>query len=132
MKVIVFPGTIPAGFPSPAGDYEESEIDLNQELGVGNPSVFIIRVEGDSMKGAYVPNGAYIVVDKGKMPKNNDIIVAVLNGEFTVKRLVKTMRGPELHPANPAFEPYPLQEFDEFSVWGVVTHVIIDREKVRL
>jgi DNA polymerase V len=121
--------TIPAGFPSPASDYEEEEIDIVKVFGLNKPSVFYIKVVGASMENSHIPDGAIIAVDKAKKGTNNSIIVGALNGEFTVKRLVKSYAGWVLHPENPAFKPYLIREEDVFEVWGVVIRVFLDPEK---
>jgi DNA polymerase V len=78
-----FPVFIPAGFPSPAADYPQEEIDLNKYLKCNSSSTFIIRVQGDSMIGAHITNNSLLVVDKALKPRHNSIVVAVVNGEYT-------------------------------------------------
>ncbi len=118
--------SIPAGFPSPAQDYMEEDINL-QDMLIPKPlSTFLIRVKGDSMVNASIPDGALLVVDRSLKAVNGKIIVAVLNGEFTVKRLVKTPRTWVLHAENPLYKPILLTEEMDFAVWGVVTRIIID------
>lgn len=118
-----------AGFPSPAGDYEEEELDIVKMFGLNKPSVFYIKVAGPSMEESHIPDGAIIAVDKSKKATNNSIIVGVLNGEFTVKRLVKSHAGWVLHPENNSFKPYLIKDDDTFEVWGVVVRVFLDPEK---
>lgn len=117
---------VPAGFPSPAGDYMEEEIDLVKTLRLDAPSVYIIRIEGTSMEGAFVPDRSYIVVDRARPVRSHQIVVAVLNGEFTVKRLIKTASGWMLQPENAMFSPYVIKDDDQFEVWGVVAQILID------
>lgn len=126
LSVPFFEQCISAGFPSPAQDYREEEINLVQVLKLDSPSVFLVKVEGVSMEGAHVPDKSWIVVDRSITPKSNQIIVAVLNQEFTVKRLVKTASGWMLQPENSMYSPYMIKDEDEFQVWGVVTRIIID------
>lgn len=115
---------VQAGFPSPADDYIERHIDLNEQL-IQNPSsTFLVRVEGESMTGAGIYPGDVLVVDKSKTPNNNDVIIAVLEGEFTVKRFSKSSTGTYLIPANPSFKPVKLDENSDFTIWGVVTTVL--------
>jgi DNA polymerase V len=115
---------IPAGFPSPANDYLDLTIDLNREL-VDNPdSTFYARVKGNSMQDAGIQNGDVLVVDRSLTPNNGDIIVAYLNGEFTVKRLRFAEGTCMLLPANQDFPQIRICEGDDFRVWGVVTFVI--------
>lgn len=115
---------IPAGFPSPAGDYLDLTIDLNREL-VDNPdATFYARVKGDSMQDAGIQSGDVLVVDRSLTANNGDIIVAFLNGEFTVKRLRFDKTACSLLPANQDFPQIRICESDDFRVWGVVTFVI--------
>lgn len=122
---------VKAGFPSPAQDFMEEDIDLVAFLGMNKPSVYIVRVEGNSMQDEHVPNNSYLVVDRSLKPLPNDIVVAVLNGEFTVKTLVKSATGWMLYPANAVYNPIVIREGDDFQVWGVVAQVIIDRKEMR-
>ncbi len=117
---------IPAGFPSPATDYMQEEIDLNKYLKGNSSSTFILRVQGDSMTGANIVDGSIIVVDKSLTPKHNSIVVAVVNGEFTIKRLSKIGGVVSLNPANPKYKPTVITEDMNFQVWGVVKNVIIN------
>lgn len=119
-----FDATVNAGFPSPAQDYHENEITPEELIGI-SPSVFLIRVSGSSMEGAHMPHGCVVAVDRGVKPAPGSIVVALLNGEFTVKRLVKSRAGWILHPENPAFSPYVVREEDQFEVWGVVKAIVI-------
>ncbi|MEO8148543.1 MAG: translesion error-prone DNA polymerase V autoproteolytic subunit [Bacteroidia bacterium] len=126
-----FAGTyIPAGFPSPAADYEEDRIDMNELLIKHPSSTFFIKVEGKSMINAFIPNKALLVVDKSITAKNNDIVVAVINGEFTVKKFVINKKGYWLMPANDDYKPIEISEEMNFLIWGVVTKIIIDPKDV--
>jgi DNA polymerase V len=120
----IFIHAIPAGFPSPAEGYLDDPLDLNQLLVAHPAATFFIRVQGESMKGANIHSGDVLVVDRSLEPKNRDIIVAILNGEFTVKRL--SIRGEQLFltSENRAFSPIEVREGEDFQVWGVVTYVI--------
>ncbi|WP_162946230.1 LexA family protein [Chitinophaga barathri] len=122
---------VKAGFPSPAQDYIEEDIDLVYLLGMDKPSVFVVRVDGNSMTDAHVPDKSYLVVDRSLKPMPNDIVVAVLNGEFTVKTLVKATAGWMLYPENAMYDPILVKEGDNFYVWGVVAQVVIDRREMR-
>ncbi|MFN0013044.1 MAG: LexA family protein [Saprospiraceae bacterium] len=115
---------VSAGFPSPASDYLDLTIDLNREL-VDNPdSTFYARVKGCSMQGAGIQNGDVLVVDRSLTAQADDIIVAFLNGEFTVKRLQFAHATCLLIPANQDYPQIQIQPEDDFRVWGVVTYVI--------
>lgn len=124
---------IHAGFPSPAADYLELAIDLNEEL-VKNPaSTFFGRVVGDCLKDAGVDEGDIVVIDKSLLPpKNGDMVVAFLDGEFTL-RLIERKTGEEnviwLHPANAKYEPTLVTSENYFVVWGVVTSIIKQRKR---
>ena len=126
---IKFLGRVTAGFPSPASDYMEEGIDLNKRFIKRPTSTFFFEVEGDSMTGAYIPHGATLVVDKAIKPKNNSIIIGVINGEFTVKYFVQDIKGFQLVAANPKYKNIDVTEGMDFAVWGVVTAVIIDTLK---
>jgi DNA polymerase V len=117
---------VAAGFPSPATDYMEKDIDLMDVLIEHPQSTFFMRAKGDSMKDAFIPDNALLVVDKQIKPTSGKIVVAVVNGEFTLKRLVKTPRCWVLHPENAMYKPIQITEDMDFQVWGVVTKVIID------
>jgi len=113
-----------AGFPSPAADYAEESLDLNTYLVRNKPATFMFSVKGDSMIGASIEDGDKVVVDRALNPKHNDIVVAVLNGEYTIKRLFKHMGCVELRPENPAYQPITFKDGSELQVWGVVVGVV--------
>jgi DNA polymerase V len=120
----LFISAIQAGFPSPADDYIEKALDLN-ELVIQRPAAtFYVRVQGDSMQNAGIFSGDILVVDRSLTAQNKNIIVAVLEGEFTVKRLVFQTDGMYLFAENPAYSPIKLNPEACFEVWGVVTYVI--------
>lgn len=115
---------VSAGFPSPADDYLESKLDLN-DLIVRNPaSTFFVRVTGDSMKDAGIYSGDILVVDKALEPKDGSVIIAVIDGELTVKRLSKIQNKLFLLPENTNYKPIEITEQMSFEVWGVVKTVI--------
>ena len=121
---------VPAGFPSPAAGYVEDRIDLN-ELLIKTPSAtFFVKVEGESMIEAFIPPKALLVVDRSLNANTGDIVVAVINGEFTVKRFVKTQGGTFLSPANTKYKPIRITEEMAFQVWGVVSRIIIDPKEL--
>lgn len=115
---------IPAGFPSPADDYIENSLDLNEYLVKHPAATFFVRVTGDSMTGAGINSGDILIVDRALTPAGGAVVVAVLNGEFTVKRLVSRGGSIYLFPENPSYEPVEVTDGAEFEVWGVVTYVI--------
>jgi DNA polymerase V len=117
---------ISAGFPSPAQDYMEEDINL-QELLIQHPlSTFLIKVKGNSMINACIPEDALLIVDKSLKAKNKDIVVGFIDGEFTVKRLIKRGNKILLQPENKAYKPIDVTEEMNFTIWGVVTSIIID------
>lgn len=117
-------GAVSAGFPSPADDYLEQHLDLNEYL-IKNPSAtFFVRVEGDSMVGASIQAGNILIVDRSLEASHGDIVIAVLNGAFTVKRFYKKQGDFRLIPENPKYPVISIREGDEFIIWGVVAHVL--------
>lgn len=124
-KTVRFLGYVPAGFPSPASDYMEEGIDLNKELIRRPSSTYFFRAMGESMIGAHIPPDSILVVDRALRPKNNSIVLAVVNGEFTVKYFIQDPEGFMLMPANPKFKPLRIGEGMDFIVWGVVTGIVI-------
>ena len=122
--IIHVDGAICAGFPSPADDYLETQIDLKAEL-IRNPdATFIVRVQGDSMSNDGIADGDVLIVDRSVKPRNRAVAVCYLNNSFTVKRLEKKGDKIRLLSANPAFSPIEIQETDELVIWGIVTYVI--------
>lgn len=117
-------GGVPAGFPSPAEDFMDLDINLHEYL-VQHPSAtFCVRVIGNSMIKAGIHSGDVMVVDRALEPKSNNIVLAVLDGEFTVKRIKKNNEQLYLIPENNQFYPIAITQEMNFQVWGVVTHVI--------
>ncbi len=115
---------LPAGFPSPADDYIEKSLDLNEYLIAHPAATFFIRVEGDSMIGAGIHDNDILIVDRALDAGDNSIIIAALDGYLTVKRLIKTDKLWYLHPENSDYEDINLEEGSDFTIWGVVTYVI--------
>jgi len=116
--------SVPAGFPSPAQDYYGGPIDLNRHL-IANPiSTFIVRVSGDSMVRAGIHDGDEIVVDRSLEARDGSVVVAVLDGELTVKRLRISGGRTWLAPENPDYPVIEMHEASDLSVWGVVTYCL--------
>ncbi len=113
--------SVSAGFPSPADDYIEDRLDLNQLLVSNKAATFFLRVKGDSMVNAGIHHGDIIVVDRSLQPVHRSIVVAVVDGELTVKRLISRSGITELHAENSKYAPIRLQEGQELIIWGVVT-----------
>jgi DNA polymerase V len=115
---------VSAGFPSPADDYLEGTLDLNQHLIKHEAATFFVKVKGDSMIGAGIHSGDLLIVDRALEPTDNSVVIAVVNGELTVKRLCKRNGHLMLVPDNGNYQPLHITECTDFEVWGVVTHVI--------
>jgi DNA polymerase V len=120
----LFLSKVPAGFPSPADDYLEGKLDLNEHLIKHKAATFFVRVMGDSMLGAGIHDGDLLIVDRSLEANDKSVVVAVVNGEFTVKRIKKENGRVWLMPENKAFLPIEMQEGSELEIWGVVTSVI--------
>ncbi len=126
-KQLSFPlleSTVPAGFPSMAEDYIDRALDLNELLIQHPAATFFVRVSGDSMINAGIFPNDILIVDKALMPSNNKIVIARIDDEFTVKRLVKEQDRVILYPENEAYEPMVITSDMDFEVWGVVTCVL--------
>ncbi len=113
-----------AGFPSPAADYAEDGLDLNDYLVRHKAATFMFTVKGDSMIGASIEEGDKVVVDRSLRPRHNDIVVAVVDAEYTIKRLYKHRGQVELRPENSAYQPTVFKDGSELEVWGVVVGVV--------
>lgn len=124
LRLPLFGSSVAAGFASPADDHLEAELDLNEYL-IAHPSeTFFVRAKGDSMQQAGIFDKDLLIVDRSLTPKNNDIVIAAVAGDLTVKRLVIKLGEPWLYPANPNYKPIPIKEGSELYVWGVVVHAI--------
>jgi DNA polymerase V len=115
---------IPAGFPSPATDYAEEPLDLSRYLIRHPVATFFVRVQGDSMQGAGIYDGDLLVVDRSKKAKSGQVVIAVIDGEFTVKRFYQQGGQTWLQAENPQYAPIILCEGQELEIWGVVSHVV--------
>jgi len=123
-KLQFFSAYVEAGFPSPADEYLEASIDLNELLIKNPPATFLVRAKGESMIGAGIFEGSLLVVDRALDVRNGLICIAYINGDFTVKRFFNKDTHIELHADNDAYQPIIIKETDEFEVWGVVRSVI--------
>jgi len=117
-------GSVVAGFPSPAEQYVEPSLDLNALLVKRPAATFYIRVAGDSMIGAGIRDKDLLVVDRSLRPASGDIIIAAVNGEFTVKYFYKDENGVRLEPANPAFQSIRLKSGQDMDYFGKVVGVV--------
>ncbi|GAA2185956.1 translesion error-prone DNA polymerase V autoproteolytic subunit [Leucobacter alluvii] len=109
------------GFPSPAQDYETTEIDLNEHLMPNRVSTFLIRARGNSMTSAGIYDGDELIVDRSIRPEDGHVVVAVVDGEMTVKRLRVTRVGVVLSAENYQHPDIEVAELSELHIWGVVT-----------
>jgi len=129
MPVPILGTPVRAGFPSPADDFVEEEIDLQRLLIVNRPATFLVRVAGDSMILARLFDGDLAVVDRSLTPRNGDIVVVDIDGERSFK--VWKRQGPKvtLHFANPRFPEYRLAPDALVEVWGVVSGSVCARRR---
>ena len=121
LRIRVSPVSVPAGFPSPAQDYYDSDLSLDEHLIEDREATYVVRVSGHSMTGAGIFDGDELVVDRSKTPRDGDVVVAVLDGELTVKRLRVTASGVVLQAENPEHPDVVVAELSELVVWGCVT-----------
>ncbi|OGH55934.1 MAG: repressor LexA [Candidatus Lindowbacteria bacterium RIFCSPLOWO2_12_FULL_62_27] len=115
-------GTVEAGFPSPAEEELVDTLSLDDFLVKNRQASFLLKVSGDSMSGAGIIAGDLVIVDRSRTPKNGDIVIAEVDGEWTMKYLKKTAAGVVLVPANPNYKP--IKPKTELKVAGVVTAVV--------
>lgn len=122
-ELVIFSSKVAAGFPSPADDHIEGKLDLNLHLIRRPAATFFVRAEGESMKDAGIFAGDLLVVDRGIQPQPEDVVIAVVHGELTVKRLIRRDSEWILKAENTDFPDMPLAETG-CEIWGVITHSI--------
>lgn len=116
---------VAAGFPSPSQDYESVNIDLNDILITDRNATFLMRVTGNSMRDAGISDGDEVIVDRSRVPVSGNIVVAAINGEFTIKRFFIDQDGAGwLHPENSDYPEIPIPEESDFLIFGVVTRCL--------
>ena len=120
-SLLLAPVLVAAGYPSPAQDYFDGRINLNDHLIKDVTSTYIIRVSGHSMEGAGISDGDELIVNRALEPKDGSIVVAVLDGELTVKRLRITATGVVLQAENPDYPDIVVPELSSLNVWGVAS-----------
>jgi len=120
----LFLSPIRAGFPSSADDYLDKKLDLNEHLIKHPAATFFVKVKGDSMIKAGIHSGDILVVDRSLEPRDKKIVIAVLNGEFTVKRVSKMKDKLYLVSENDDYAPIEIKDGADFEIWGIVIHVI--------
>lgn len=125
VELPLFSTKVAAGYPSEADDHVEKRLDLNDYLITQADATFFVRIIGDSMIDAGIFEGDIAVVDRARLASIGDTVLAVIDGEFTIKILNKAESGkPVLLPANPVFSPIEIKEGMNFEVWGVVTGTV--------
>lgn len=123
-SIPIFISYIKAGFPSPAEDFIDQRLNLNDYLIEHPEATFFVKVSGDSMINAGIHTGDILIVDRSLLPHNNDVVVAILDGDFTVKRFKKVGSRVLLVPENSRYSIIEIDPDADFLVWGVVKHVI--------
>ncbi|MBX7443439.1 MULTISPECIES: LexA family transcriptional regulator [unclassified Arthrobacter] len=123
-SVLISPVAVAAGFPSPAQDYFDGRIDLNAHLIKDITSTYVVRVTGSSMEGAGISDGDELIVNRALEPKDGSVVVAVLDGELTVKRLRITPTGVILQAENPKYPDIRVAALSELTIWGVATRCL--------
>ena len=124
MKVMLYLNSVCAGFPSPASDYLEGEIDLNRYL-IKNPlATFIVKSQGNCMLQAGIHSGDLLIVDRSIKPKNNSIIIASIDGDLTVKRIKISGKKFLLSSDNKDYGNVKINNESDIFIWGIVTKVI--------
>lgn len=118
------PVPVACGFPSPAQDYYEGPLNLTDMLVDDQAATFVVRASGESMTAAGISDGDELLVDRSKRPRSGDIIVAVLDGELTIKRLEITPGGVVLRAENSTHPDIAVAELSELKVWGVATYCL--------
>lgn len=121
VRLPLFSHKVAAGFPSPADDYIEGQLSLDEHLIQHKDATFFVRAKGNSMTGAHIEDGDILIVDKSLKPQFGDIVVAVVDGEFTVKYLAQRGDAVVLKPANAKFKEIEFKDGQELEIWGVVT-----------
>jgi DNA polymerase V len=115
---------VAAGFPSPAEDYMEGKLDLNKHLIKHPAATFFVRVTGDSMIEAGIHPGDILIVDRSIEPADKKVVIAIIEGELTVKRIRRVKGKIVLVPENENYKPLPIEKEMNVEIWGVVTNVI--------
>ena len=123
-KLPLFTVPVSAGFPSPAEEYVEQLLSLDEHLVKHPQATYLAKVKGDSMKEAGINTGDVLIIDKSLTPSNNKIVVAIIDGEFTVKRFIKEKGEISLVPANNAYKSIKVNGDRDIKIWGVVTYII--------
>jgi DNA polymerase V len=124
LSVLISPVAVAAGYPSPAQDYFDGRIDLNEHLIKDITSTYVVRVSGNSMEGAGISDGDELIVDRALEPKDGSVVVAVLDGELTIKRLRLTAQGVLLQAENANYPDIRVAGLSDLVIWGVATRCL--------
>lgn len=124
MALPLFSCSVRAGFPSPADDHIECKLDLNTHLIPHPAATFFVKASGDSMKNAGIQSGDMLIVDRSLEASHGKIVIAAINGELTVKRLIRQPNRIQLVAENSGYSPIDITHEEDLIIWGVVTHVI--------
>ena len=122
--LVLFEHRVPAGFPSPADDHVEKRLDLNEYLIKKSDATFFVKIKGDSMIDASINDGDIVIIDRSMQAKIGDIVLASVDGNFTIKTLSKYKLRPRLLPANEKYKPIEIDDNTQFELWGVVTGAV--------
>jgi DNA polymerase V len=120
----LYSGSVSCGFPSPADEYLDGPLDLNDLLVKKPAATFFVRAKGDSMIDEGIFEGDILIIDRSIQPRSGQVVLAVINGEFTLKRLIKNGSQIILQPENPKYTPIQITAEMDFQVWGVAIHCI--------
>lgn len=123
---LLAPVLVAAGYPSPSQDYYDGRINLNEHLIKDITSTFVVRVSGDSMEGAGISDGDELIVNRALTPRDGSIVIAILDGELTVKRLLLRAGGVVLHAENPNYPDIQVPDASSLTVWGVAETCLHD------
>jgi DNA polymerase V len=123
-SVLISPVPVAAGYPSPAQDYFDGRIDLNEHLIKDITSTYVVRVSGDSMERAGISDGDELIVNRALEPRDGCVVIAVLDGELTIKRLRITPAGVVLQAENPAYPDIRVPALSDLVIWGVATRCL--------
>lgn len=124
MKLPLYSCYVAAGFPSPADDHIQKNLDLNEHLIHKPAATFFVRAQGNSMTKAGIHEGDILIVDRSLTPIHGKIVIAAVDGMLTVKRIIFKGKETWLYPENDEFKPILLEEYQDVTIWGVVTNVI--------
>ncbi len=122
--IALFMSSVSAGFPSPADDYIDQQLDLHRYLVNNAAATFFLRAQGESMLGAGIHDGDLLIVDRSLEAAHNRIVIAAVDGELTVKRLVRRQGQVLLMPENADYKEIDITEREHVHIWGVVSYVI--------